>query len=74
MRCGGRQPNTTGFAIHGNQVVDPVLGRLVERGLHDELAGTAYAIVDGVDGGRSRQLGGRHTKSPNSEAKSPAGI
>ncbi len=28
----------------------PVMGRLVERGLHDELTGTAYAIVDGVDG------------------------
>ena len=29
---------------------DPVLGRLVERGLHDELKGSAYAIVEGVDG------------------------
>ncbi|MGD9471709.1 MAG: relaxase/mobilization nuclease domain-containing protein [Novosphingobium sp.] len=28
----------------------PVMGRLVERGLHDELSGTAYAIVDGIDG------------------------
>lgn len=27
-----------------------VIGRLVDRGLHDELAGTAYAIVDGIDG------------------------
>ena len=27
-----------------------MLGRLVERGLHDELKGTAYAIIDGVDG------------------------
>jgi hypothetical protein len=26
------------------------IGRLVERGLHDELAGSAYAIVDGADG------------------------
>ena len=29
---------------------EPVLGRLVERGLHDELKGSAYAIVEGVDG------------------------
>ena len=29
---------------------EPVLGRLVERGLHDELKGTAYAIIEGVDG------------------------
>ncbi|HEX8421451.1 MAG TPA: DUF3363 domain-containing protein [Sphingomonas sp.] len=28
----------------------PIVGRLVDRGLHDELAGTAYAIVDGIDG------------------------
>ena len=28
----------------------PVLGRLVARGLHDELKGSAYAIVEGVDG------------------------
>ena len=27
-----------------------VLGRLVERGLHDELKGSAYAIVEGIDG------------------------
>ncbi len=37
-------------AIHSPGTQDPVLGRLVERGLHDELAGTAYAIVEGVDG------------------------
>ena len=29
---------------------DPVIGRLVDRGLDDELKGTAYAVVDGVDG------------------------
>ena len=28
----------------------PIVGRLVERGLDDELIGTAYAVVDGVDG------------------------
>ena len=28
----------------------PVLGRLIGRGLHDELRGSAYAIVEGVDG------------------------
>jgi hypothetical protein len=33
-----------------SQASEPVIGRLVARGLHDELAGTAYAIVDGVDG------------------------
>ena len=46
----GREPDVTGFALHGDQAVDPVQGRLVGRGLHDELRGTAYAVIDGVDG------------------------
>lgn len=29
---------------------DKVIGRLVDRGLHDELCGSAYAIIDGIDG------------------------
>lgn len=28
----------------------PIVGRLVATGLHDELSGEAYAIIDGVDG------------------------
>lgn len=28
----------------------PIIGRLVDRGLHDELKGEAYAVIDGVDG------------------------
>ncbi|RKF22619.1 DUF3363 domain-containing protein [Altericroceibacterium spongiae] len=28
----------------------PLIGKLVDRGLHDELTGRAYAIVDGIDG------------------------
>jgi len=46
----GREPNLTGFALHGDQAVDPVQGRLVARGLHDELRGTGYAVIDGLDG------------------------
>lgn len=45
-----RAPDVSGFALHGDDPVDKVLGRLVERGLHDELKGSAYAIVEGVDG------------------------
>ncbi len=37
------------FAIEGTPT-SPILGRLVERGLQDEHRGTAYAIIDGVDG------------------------
>jgi type IV secretory pathway VirD2 relaxase len=46
----GREPDVSGFALHGDEPVDVVLGRLVERGLHDELKGSAYAIVEGIDG------------------------
>ena len=45
----GREPDVTGFALHGEAGADQVLGRLVARGLHDELKGSAYAIVEGVD-------------------------
>ena len=50
VSAANRQPDVAGFALHGDQADEPVLGRLVERGLHDELKGTAYAIIDGVDG------------------------
>jgi type IV secretory pathway VirD2 relaxase len=45
-----REPDITGFAIHADTPAEPVLGRLVQRGLDDELKGSAYAIVEGVDG------------------------
>jgi type IV secretory pathway VirD2 relaxase len=40
----------TDFAIDGDKAAQPIIGRLVARGLHDELQGTAYAVIDGVDG------------------------
>ncbi|WP_375786951.1 relaxase/mobilization nuclease domain-containing protein [Bradyrhizobium sp. Pha-3] len=40
----------------------PIVGRLVDRGLDDELRGTAYAVVDGVDGRT------HHIKLPDLEA------
>jgi len=50
MTGAGREPDGSGFALHGDYPGDPVLGRLVARGLHDELKGSAYAVVEGVDG------------------------
>ena len=50
MSGAGREPDVTGFALHGDGPGDPLLGRLIERGLYDELKGSAYAIVEGVDG------------------------
>jgi len=48
-RDGGRF-DVSALALHQDVPSEPVIGRLVERGLHDELTGSAYAIVDGVDG------------------------
>ncbi len=48
-RDGGRFDVST-LALHHEVPSEPIIGRLVERGLHDELTGSAYAIVDGVDG------------------------
>ena len=50
MAEAGREPDVSGFALHGDEVADPIVGRLVARGLQDELKGSAYAIVEGVDG------------------------
>jgi type IV secretory pathway VirD2 relaxase len=50
MSGADREPEVAGFAIHGDAPADPVLGRLVQRGLDDELKGSAYAIIEGVDG------------------------
>ena len=50
MTGAGHEPDVTRFALHGDGADEPVLGRLVARGLHDELKGTAYAIIEGVDG------------------------
>jgi type IV secretory pathway VirD2 relaxase len=46
----GREPDVSDFAVHGEEPADRVLGRLIERGLHDELKGSAYAVVEGIDG------------------------
>ncbi|MDD9732813.1 DUF3363 domain-containing protein [Mameliella sp. AT18] len=38
------------FAIETGEAGSPIIGRLVDRGLHDELTGEAYAVIDGTDG------------------------
>src|SRR5260221_13706623 len=50
MARAGREPDVSMFALQGEDPADPVLGRLVARGLHDELTGSAYAVGGGVDG------------------------
>jgi type IV secretory pathway VirD2 relaxase len=46
----GIERGTANYVLAGESLDVPVIGRLVDRGLDDELKGTAYAIVDGVDG------------------------
>ena len=38
------------WALEGESHGEPVIGRLIARGLDDELRGTAFAVVDGIDG------------------------
>ncbi|CDX37820.1 conserved hypothetical protein [Mesorhizobium sp. ORS 3359] len=38
------------YVLAAEKIDGPIVGRLIERGLDDELKGTAYAVVDGVDG------------------------
>jgi type IV secretory pathway VirD2 relaxase len=38
------------WALEGETHGEPIVGRLMARGLDDELRGTAFAVVDGVDG------------------------
>lgn len=46
----GIERGMASYVLAGESLDMPVIGRLVDRGLDDELKGTAYAIVDGVDG------------------------
>ena len=46
----GIERGSANYVLAGESLDVPVIGRLVERGLDDELKGSAYAVVDGVDG------------------------
>lgn len=46
----GWQRGTSGFDLAGEDAATPIIGRLVARGLDDELRGSAFAVIDGVDG------------------------
>ena len=55
LASGGREPDTLAFAIHGDNQPS-VLGRLADRGLRDELKGSAYVVIEGIDG-RAHHVG-----------------
>ncbi len=42
--------SSEGFVLNAGQAGGSLTGRLLARGLDDELKGTAYLIVDGIDG------------------------
>jgi type IV secretory pathway VirD2 relaxase len=46
----GIERGAANYVLAGESLDVPVIGRLVDRGLDNELKGTAYAVVDGVDG------------------------
>ncbi|WP_297838367.1 DUF3363 domain-containing protein [uncultured Roseibium sp.] len=46
----GRDRGVSDFAVDAFGAGAPIIGRLVKTGLHDELMGEAYAVIDGTDG------------------------
>ena len=45
----GIDRGTTSYSLDADPST-PVIGKLIDRGLHEELTGRAYAIIDGIDG------------------------
>lgn len=46
----GVERGASSYVLAGESLTDPVIGRLIDRDLDDELKGTAYGVVDGTDG------------------------
>jgi type IV secretory pathway VirD2 relaxase len=46
----GQDRGITDYVIDTGTASSPIIGRLVHTGLHDELTGEAYAVIDGTDG------------------------
>ena len=46
----GIERGSASYVLAAENLDVPIIGRLVERGLDDELKGSAYAVVDGIDG------------------------
>lgn len=58
----GIERGASSYVLAGETLRNPIIGRLLDRGLDDELRGTAYAVIDGTDGRT------HHIKLPNLEA------
>ena len=46
----GAMRTPSSWALEGERHGEPVVGRLIARGLDDELRASAFAVVDGIDG------------------------
>lgn len=46
----GHERPLDSYAVVSGAPERPIAGRLIDKGLHDELTGTAYAVIDGTDG------------------------
>jgi type IV secretory pathway VirD2 relaxase len=46
----GQDRSIADYVIDSGTASSPIIGRLVGTGLHDELTGEAYAVIDGTDG------------------------
>ncbi|MCZ4288450.1 relaxase/mobilization nuclease domain-containing protein [Hoeflea alexandrii] len=46
----GQDRGISDFSIDTGEAGSLIIGRLVDKGLHDELTGEAYAVIDGTDG------------------------
>jgi len=66
QNMGARSPSEWVIAGEGSE--RPLVGKLVARGLDDEMKATAYAIVDGVDGRA------HHLRLPDLDATSDAAL
>ncbi|MYZ49096.1 relaxase/mobilization nuclease domain-containing protein [Propylenella binzhouense] len=64
----GLERSPAAFVLDGAAGGTSVLGRLSARGLDDELAGSAFVVIDGVDGRA------HHVRLPDLEAASDAPI
>jgi type IV secretory pathway VirD2 relaxase len=46
----GLERGASSFVLASESLDHPIIGCLIDRGLDDELKGTAYVVIDGVDG------------------------
>jgi type IV secretory pathway VirD2 relaxase len=46
----GQERPLDSYAVVSGALEKPIVGRQIDKGLHDELTGTAYVVIDGTDG------------------------